>query len=152
LVIVTVAVAGGLHMLAVTAPPTWWMSPFDRAARPRVVKASGDVERMRDTLAGRRQRIRQGPPVPPGVLRALQPLIRSALERAGIDARDRDVVESFRGRLSPLTFSVLTSVPLRTTTWFRTVRPDARETAALVEHVLDELDLLSAGGSPRRHS
>ena len=89
-VLVTVAAAAGLYALGSSAPATWWASPFDRSSDPdRGAHGSRDIERIRTELSGWRQRVPNGPPLPPEVLRLLRPLVEVALERAGLDAGGR---------------------------------------------------------------
>jgi hypothetical protein len=128
LLIVTVAAAAGLYALALTTSPTWWLSPFDGHRRRRGLHERPDeIEWIRASFGGRRQRIADDVSLPPGALRLLQPLIRVALER-----------EPSR-RLSPLSRAILESNPLKRPTWIRTGRPDRRETASIVHRVLDDL-------------
>jgi hypothetical protein len=150
LVIVTAAAAAGLFVLGVHAPPTWWRSPFDTASgvipngdRPR------DIERIRPTLYGWRQPLASGPPLPPAVLRLLRPLVEVAAERAGLDAGGRPSPGHDADPLPPLLRAVLRCDPWKPVPWFRRIRPDAREVAAAVNGILDEIDRLTgniAGG------
>jgi hypothetical protein len=154
LVVVTIAAAAGLHALAVNTPEgsaTGWLgSPFDRASRAgRWPLGSDEIQRIRSKLSGRRQPIGNGPPLPPDALRLLQPLIRVALERAGLDPDDEAGLESVRARLSPLTWAVLTSDPMTPPDWYRTRRPDPRRVAEVAHRVLDELDDLAPSNSTR---
>lgn len=153
LVVVTIAAAAGLYALAVNAPATWWASPFDRRRRAgRKEHASAELDWIRSTLSGRRQRIENGPPLPPETLRLLQPLIQVALERQGLDARDAACADSARELLSAQTLAVMTSDPLKWPPRSRTLRPDKRKTAEVVHIVLDELDRLGASGKhPQCH-
>lgn len=156
LVIVTVAVSTGLYALAVHVPsagwisPFKWMSPFGRAAYPgRRRRRSDELRSIRLKLSGRRQPIENGPPMPPVTLRLLKPLIASALD---LDPSEEPPPPSARGRVSPLTWAVLTSQPLRRPRWFRTLRPNEREVTQTVHSVLDELDRLKAGASDPKGS
>jgi hypothetical protein len=145
--IVTAAAAACLFALVVNAPPTWWLSPFDRSGRRRRGRGSGgDVAWIRSRLGGRRQRIAGGRPLPAGTVQLLQPLIESALERQGIDPADRASLASAGRLVSPTTLAVLRAGERRGR-WFRTVRPDRRGTAEAVHAVLDDLDRLRAGGA-----
>lgn len=147
LVIVTVAAAAGLYALVLNAPATWWASPFDRKIRAGSKRhASDELDWIRSTLSGRRQRLENGPALPPEILRLLQPLIEVALEREGIDARDSAWPDSARRLLSAETWAVLTTEPLKWPPRHRTRRPDKRKTAELVHAILDELDRLGSGG------
>lgn len=140
LVVLTIASGMALHALAVNAPPTWWLSPFDRPLTRTRGREGDETAWIRTTLSGRRQRITQGQALPPETLRQLQPLLRMTLARAGIDPDDvaaRDRV------LSPLAQAVLTAEPLRAPVWSRTVRADPAHTAALVQTLLDELERLA---------
>jgi hypothetical protein len=85
-------------------------------------------------------------------LRLLQPLIRAALEQHGVDPRDPVQLDSARPLLSPLTWAVLTSDPLKGASWLRTLRPDGRAVAGVVHSVFDDLDHLAARDrDPHRH-
>lgn len=150
LVLVTFAAVAGLHSVAVIAPEDSvtgrWTSPFDRTAPagsepPR----SGETDRIRSQLAGRRQRIRDGRRLPPAVVRLLHDLITVALRRSGLDPDDEAQRAAIRGRLTPLTWAVLTSDPLSPPRWYRMRWPDRRRTADLVHRVLDDLDQLAPG-------
>lgn len=116
--------------------------PFGRGRS----RGPGNLERIRSKLSGRRQPISNGPPVPPEALRLLQPLIRVALEREGLDPGDEAHRETARALLSPLTWAVLTSEPLRGPPWYRTRRRAERQVADVVHRVFDDLDRLAAGG------
>lgn len=141
LMIVTLAAAAGLYALALNSPPAWWLSPFERRAHRRSREA-GEAEWIRATLSGRRQAIVHGPPIPPGTLRLLQPLIRGALVREGLDPDDRASIEAARASLAPATWALLRTEPLKHATRFRTLRPDPRAVARAVNDVLDDLDRL----------
>lgn len=147
LIIATIAAAAGLYVFTVLAPPAWWTSPFD--ARPgrgrRRGRSVDDVDWIRALMAGRRQPIENGPPLPPGMLRLLQPLIRSALEREGLDPVERGLHGPTRTAPAPLMRAVLAAEPLRHAPWFRTRRPDPRSVAAIVDDVLDDLDRIRTG-------
>lgn len=147
LVIVSAAAAAGLYALTLHAPAAWWASPLDRKPLRRGRRPADEVAVIRASLSGRRQRIAYGPPLPPETVRLLQPLIRGALERAGHDDPGEEGVESARRPLSPTAAAVLAAEPLSHPPWFRTVRPDARTTAAAVHRILDELDALAALGT-----
>lgn len=154
LALVTIAVAAGLYALAVSVPEWsstgWWMSPFNRLARTGDdAPASAEIDRLRSALAGRRQRIGHGPPVPPEVLRLLKPLITMALEREGLDPDDDADVEAARDLLTPLTRAVLTSEEVTWPRWFRTVRADEHAAADVVHAVLDDLERIGGGPEPR---
>jgi hypothetical protein len=153
LAIVTVAAAAGLYALAVQAPSTWWMSPFDRRVRrERKSHGSNEMRWIRSRLAGPRKRIDDGPSLPADAVRLLQPLIRAGLEREGLDPADESYLASARGLLSPPTWAVLTHDPLERPRWFRTLWPDERATAEIVHSVLDDIDRLADSGvNPARH-
>lgn len=137
--VVTVAVALALHALAVNVPEwgavRWLLSPFNRrpAVRP-AAERSDDLDRIRRGLSRRRQRIPGGPPLTPEALRVLKRLVRVALERRG--------VEPDRPDLSPLTRAILESEPLGWRGWYGTLRPDEKQVAEVVHHVLDDLERL----------
>lgn len=152
LVIVTVATAAALYALIAIVPVTWWKSPFDRSGRPpRKTDGSDEMDLIRSKLSGRRHPIENGPPLPPGALHLMKPLIRLALERENLDPEDEAHRPSARSRLSPLTWAVFTSDPSRRPHWLRTFRPDEREVADIVHAVLDDLDGLASGGEPPGH-
>jgi hypothetical protein len=144
--IVTAAAAACLYALLLNAPPTWWLSPFDRSGRRRRGRGSGgDVAWIRSRLGGRRQRIAGGRPLPSGTVQLLKPLIEATLERQGIDPADRASLAPARRLVSPTTLAVL-SAGERRARWYRTVGPDRRATAEAVHAVLDDLDRLRTGG------
>ena len=152
LVIVTTAVSVGVYALAVNVHPTgWispfkWLSPFSRTAHQgRLGHRSDELDWIRAKLSGRRQHLENAPPMPPPILRQLKPLIAAALD---LDLGDEPRLASARGRVSPLTFSVLTSEPLDRPSWFRMLPPNEREVAETVHRVLDDLDRLNSGNSP----
>jgi hypothetical protein len=152
LAIVTVAAAAGLYALAVQAPSTWWMSPFDRRVRrERKGPGSNEMRWIRSRLAGRRKRIDGGLSLPPEAVRLLQPLIRAALEREGLDPADASCLASAGELLSPPTWAVLAQDPVERPRWFRTLWPDVRATAEVVHSVLDDIDHLADGLIAPRH-
>jgi hypothetical protein len=117
--------------------PFKWLSPFGGAGRlGRRRRGRPGVHHIRARFSGRRQRIAHGPPLPPAVLRQLQTLIVGILD---LDPGDPAQLASARGRVSPLTFAVLTCVPLERPSWLRTVRPDTRQVTEAVHHVMDDL-------------
>lgn len=146
-VAVTVAVAAVLHALATHVPVSGWLSPFRWMSpfhRPSSAGARGpdELDSIRARVSGRRQRLRGGPPLPPETLRLLQPLIRAALD---LDRDDASYPPSARTRLSPVTWAVLTTDPLRNPYWFRTLPANDREVAGIVHAVLDDLERLAPG-------
>jgi hypothetical protein len=148
LVIVTVAAAAALYALGFNAPPRWWLSPFDRSgATVGTRTGSREIDRVRSELSGWRQRIPGGSPLPPEVVRMLQPLIEVAIERAGLRPGDRRVTGTTRTPLSPLIRGILRTDSSTRPPWYRMVRPDRREVAATVHRVLDELDRIAAGAA-----
>jgi hypothetical protein len=146
LVAVTVAAAACLHAFTVNAPPTWWKSPFDRGMRAGQRRQPEELDWIRAGLSGRRQQVVDGPPLPPGTLRLLQPLIRSALEQEGVDPDEADGGESAGALLSPLARGILVTQPLPRPTRAGTIGPDEWRTADAVQSVLDELARLDSGG------
>jgi hypothetical protein len=149
LVIATVGISGGVYALAAHVPPTGWLSPFrwlspfggsGRLGRRRRQRTA--IEHIRSRFAGRRQRLVRGPPLPPAVLRQMQPVIAAALN---LDPRDPTQLAAARGRVSPLTFAVLTCVPMERPSWLRTVRPDPPRVAEAVHRILDDLGLPATG-------
>ena len=152
LVIVTAAAGSCVYALAVNVPVTW-SSPFDRTGGPGATSSGSDeVQWLRSKLRSRRQSISNGPPIPPEILRTLQPLIRTALGQDDPLVADPAYVESFRWALSPLTWSVLNSDPLKQPIWLRTRWPNPREVAEVVHHILDDLDGLAASGRGPHHA
>ena len=150
LVVLTAATAAALYALAANVPPTGWMSPFKwmspfvgtvRPARDEL--SSHETDAIRSKLAGRRIPVAGAPPMPPEALRVLKPLIRSALD-LGPDDSVRTAARN--ARLSPLTWSILRCETDTTLGWLGMVRPNEREVADVVHHVLDELARLDAGG------
>lgn len=152
LVIVAIAAAAGLYALVVNAPPAWWRSPFDVFHRAGRRTEADDIDRIRSRLSGRRQRIARDTALPPGTLRLLQPLIRIALEREGVETSDESAIAAARSLVSPLTWAVLTTEPMARPGWIGTVRPAARRTADVVNRVLDDLDRLAGiRQTPQQH-
>lgn len=91
LVIVTIAAGSAMYVLALHVPTTGWISPFKwmspfsrRSGEGRRHGRVGELDVLRASLAGRRQPVEGGPPLPPGTLRTLQPMIALALD---LDAR-----------------------------------------------------------------
>jgi hypothetical protein len=149
LVIVTVAAAAGLYALTASAPPMWWLSPFDRNfSRRKKSRGSDDIESIRSKLASPRRRLAQLPPLPPESLHLLRPLIVAALEREGIDPADE---ASARPLVSPLTWAVLENQALQRGQWIPLL-PNQRETARVVHRVLDDLDRLAGNNAPATSS
>lgn len=156
--VVVVAAAGGavVAALGTLVPPTGWMSPFrwmspfspptSRAGRLR----SGDLDTVRERLTGRRQPIPCGPPLPPEVLRRLQPLVRRALDLDPDDATPPP--EHVRGRVSAALWGVLTTQPLTRPGWLATHRPHPRAVADAVRTLLDEVDRLTREGRRPVHA
>lgn len=131
---------------ALRSVPEWasrsgW-SPFE-GSRPAetIQEPSSEVKRLREALGYQRSAIEGGPPLPLEVLRLIQPLIWHALEREGWE-RENTRSEDLRHVLSPLTYVVLHADPRTIRSWFDTRRPNREKVAAVVEHVLDELDAL----------
>ncbi len=143
LVLVTIAAGVCLYALASNVPPTGWISPFkwlspfggERRAERRLHGAD-QIRGIRAKLGGRRQRLEGAPPMPPEVLRMLQPVMSSALD---VDLEDRPAVEATRARLSPHAWAILATEPLPRSYWLTTVRPNAWEVAAVVADVLAEI-------------
>lgn len=151
LVLATVAAAVGLYALAIHVPgwrgTGWWTSPLDRT-RPRTADPpdSREVARIRLHLGNRRQHVAGAPDMPPDVLHLLQPLVRQALERAGLDPARASAAAPARTALDPLTLAVLAATPQSRKEWHATLRPDEHEVATVVHRVLDDLDRLAARG------
>lgn len=154
LVLVTLAAGACVYALSSNVPPTGWISPFKwlspfggerRSERRR--HGADEIEGIRAKLGGRRQRLPAAPPLPPDVLRMLQPLIATALD---IDADDRAAQEAARHRLSERAWSILTAEPLPRPYWFATVRPNSWEVAAVVADLLGELHRVSTDPAPRQ--
>lgn len=120
----------------------WWRSPFDPPGSRRPAEPRGAVERVRASLATRRQQIPGARPLPAETIRMVQPLIAVALERRGLDPDDAAHRPAIQRALSPLALGVLTSDPRYLPRWYETRRPDARRTADAVRRILDELESL----------
>lgn len=150
IVIVTVAAAAGLHALTVHVPAWtatgWTASPFDLGSGDATEEnGSGEIDRVRSRFSGRRHPVEDGPHMPPQVLRLLQPLIRVALEREGLDPGNEANAGAVRARLSPLAWAVWRADPLRPPPLFGSRRPDERRVADAVRQVLDEIETLDIG-------
>ena len=153
LVVMTAAAATGLWALAVNAPFAWWTSPFDAKGAPAGERyGSEEVETIRATLSGRRQPLAGAPPLPGEAMRLLEPLIRVALERKGLDPRSEEDLNSVRDLLSPVSWAILTSEPLTWPRWHKTRRPDEGQVAEAVHQVLDDLEWLSPSDVQARDS
>lgn len=158
LVIVAVSAAAGLYVVASSAPPRWWRSPFEAGEAGGVDEGSArgagaagdDLRWIRSALAAPRQRIPNGPPLPPEAIGMLQPLIRAALERRGVPAGTAPSAAQARTVLSPLARAVLAATPLRRPPWYRLLPPDARQAAGIVVRLLDDLERAAAGAPPLR--
>lgn len=120
----------------------WWRSPFDPPGTRRAAGPRGAIERVRASLAARRQRVPGGRPLPAETIRMVQPLIAVALERRGLDPNDATHGPAIERTLSPLALGVLTRDPRYLPRWYETRRPDARRTADAVRRILDELESL----------
>lgn len=152
LVIVTAAAAACVHALTLNVPVTW-SSPFDGATRKRsgTPTHTDGVEWTRSRLSARRQTMAKGPPLPPEILRILQPLIRTSIGQNDPYVEDRKHAARFRRALSPLTWAVLNADGLKQPHWFQTRWPNPREVATVVHRVLDDLESLAAGGGGPHH-
>ena len=150
LMLASVAVAAAVHVLVIVVPEwsgglSW--SPFAGGRRPEVqVTESKEVDRIRAMLSGRRQKLGHGSAVPPETVHLLTPVIRSALEREGLDPDDPDRSEVARAAVSPLTWSVLRTEPQNWLPWYRGRRASDAATAEVVHHVLDDLERFAKGG------
>lgn len=142
LVLVAGACAAALHALTAHGPPTWWRSPFDRQPVPGRQRTSDHAAWIRTALGRRRQRIARGIAVPPDVIRLVQPLLRAELDRHAGSGRGIDTVTL----LSPESQALLTARPLPRPTWLRTLRPDRRRSARIVDTVLDDVERLARSG------
>lgn len=150
LVLVTLAAAGGLHLILSHGGPAFLLSPFRWTLREKDDDGgSADARRLRSALEGRRHRIAGAAPLPPATIRTLQPLIEAALDRdgAGPDAPLRRAAAL--QRLSLQTRAILAHDATVNPPWFRTLRSDPRATARVVSAVLDELDLASHADASR---
>lgn len=142
LVLVTLAAAGGLHLILAHGSPAFLLSPFRWTLRDADDQGgSADARRLRSALEGRRHRIAGGPPLPPATIRILQPLIEAALDRDGAGPDSPLRRAAALQRLSATTRAILAHDATVNPPWFRTVRSDADRTAEAVSRVLDELDL-----------
>ncbi len=153
--LVSIAVAVAVHALAVHVPPAGWMSPFkwmspfatrDWAGWSEAPR--GDIDAIRSTLSGRRQRIPGGRALPPETLRLLKPCVVAALDADAEASGAR--WRGWRDRLSPTTLALVSAEPLRHPWWFHTLRPDPAQTAEVVHLVLDDLERVSSG-APAPH-
>ncbi len=149
IVIVTMAVLAAVYALAVNVPPTGWMSPFklmspfgDSAKQNGRGKTPDQIRLIRSSFGGWRQPMRYGPPMPPGALRLLRPLIWEALD---LGPGDEWVLKLARARLSPLSWAVLESGFSRRPFWFFWSPPNQREVAEITQMVLDEVDRIASG-------
>ncbi|NNF12031.1 MAG: hypothetical protein HKN72_02330 [Gemmatimonadetes bacterium] len=151
LVLVTLAAGACVFALSSNVPPTGWISPFKwlspfggerRSERRR--HGTDEIEGIRAKLGGRRQRLEAAPPLPPEVLRTLQPLIATAVSADGEAPH-----EAARHRLSERAWSILTAEPLPRPYWIATVRPNPWEVAAVVVDLLAELDRISTDTAAR---
>ncbi len=153
LTLVTLAAGACVYALSSNVPPTGWISPFkwlspfggERRSERRSHGAD-EIEGIRAKLGGRRQRLSAAPPLPPDVLRMLQPLIAATLD---MDAGDPAELEAAHHRLSDRAWSILAAEPLPRPYWLATVRPNPWEVAAVVTDVLDELHRVSTDPAPR---
>lgn len=148
LVLITVPAAIALFALSISVPEwggvRWLLSPFKRPSRTGATGwGTDELDRIRGDLSRRRQPIPDGTPLTPGALRVLQPLVRAALERNGLNPDHREDLEVARKRVAPLTWAVLISEPLLWKNWYETLRPDEAQVAEVVHRVLDDLDRLS---------
>lgn len=146
-VALSVGAAAALYALARNVTPAEWMSPFKwmspfggGTAWQEADEESPEIEAIRARIGGRRQPLDGAPAMPPEILRCLKPLIASALE---VDPADAGAVRAARARLSPLSWAVLASEPLKQPWWFQTVGTDERQVAETVHRVLDELEGLN---------
>jgi hypothetical protein len=150
-VLLTLAAAAVLRVPLVAVPVVWWTSPFDRKGDGEGDRGPDELEAIRTRLAGRRQRVPQGPALPPDVVRLLRGMIRRALEREGLDLETEVGLLEARTRVSPRAWGILTCPVLSRTSRFRTRRPDPSRVARAVQAVLDEVEELvvaSPGGLP----
>jgi len=141
--IAAIAAAAGLYAFVVSSPPAWWQSPFEPSTRgKRKRHGPDDLERLRESLRGRRHPVAAGPPLPPAILRQLKALIGVTLERAGLDAPGAASASEPGDPLSPATRAVLDSGEPQPLPWYRTLRGSPAETSAHVTAILDDLDRL----------
>jgi hypothetical protein len=141
LVVLTAAAAAGLYALGVNAPATWWKSPFDR--RPRRSRGPDEFESIHSGLSGWRQRLTEGPPLPPDVIRMLRPLVVAAVEQAGAARSGPNA--TLRVRVAPVTRGILGSGRAVRPRWFRMAPPDKRAVAVAVDTVLDDIERIRGG-------
>ena len=152
IVLVTIAAAAALRVPLVSLPVIWWSSPFDRDAGDGD-PAPDEVGAIRARIAGRRQRVLHGPPLPPDVVRQLRGMIRRALDRDGIDPDTEEGLLEARTRLSARAWGILVCPVESRTSRLRTLRPDPEAVARAVHAVLDEIEVLTgpATGTVRSH-
>lgn len=170
-VVVTVAVVAGLHVLTVHVPPSGWMSPFKWLSpfvwlppQRRRRTGLGEIDLIASKISGWRRPIPSGPPMPSAVLRLLRPLIRTALDLGspqglapGVplptppepDLEEDPSLKSPCQRLSPLTLAVLASDGPGGPRWYLPHPPHPRQVTEVVNHVLDELERLATDPTQR---
>lgn len=146
IVIVTVAVATGLHALAANVPTGgWmfafkWMSAFEQPSVPTADEYSGEMDTIRSQLSGWRQPVANGLAMPPEALHLLKPLITDALD---MKRGDEPSAVSELAQLSLLTRAVLASEVDRQLRWRHMLPPKPREVAEVVQQVLGDLKQLT---------
>lgn len=147
LVLVTLAGGACVYALSANVPPTGWISPFKwlspfggERRTERRLHGADEIEGIRAKLSGRRQRLPAAPPMPPDLLRLLQPLVAAALD---IEEGDRAAQEAARHRVSDRAWSILVAEPLPRPYWIATVRPNPWEVAVVVTDLLSELEEVS---------
>ena len=139
----------GVYALALNVPPTGWMSPFkwmspfgEPVTRKKRRKEPDQIRLIRSNLGGWRQPIQHGPPLPPGALRVLRPLIWEALD---LGQEGERALELARARLSPLSWAVLRSGLSRRPPWFLWSPPNRHEVSQAILTVLDEVARITSG-------
>ncbi len=142
LTILTAALATALTAFLDSVPasgwlsPFRWLSPFSGAAEERTDRPD-ELALIHARLQGRRSRVKGAAPLPPDVVRLLDPLIRDTLDL--LDASDASA-------LSPTSRAVLNTRPPLKPSALLTLPPDPDNVSDVVMRVLDDLERVSAHG------
>jgi hypothetical protein len=157
LVVVTMAVVAGRHLLARSVPPTGWLSPFKwmspfgrRETRNGTGRSPDGFVTIQSKLYGWRHPFPPGLTLPPGVVSLLKPLVRDALD---LEPEDEVLSTPEPSSLSPLTQAILRCDPPRGLDRLRWLPPDSESVAQVVLRVLGDLypgDAHSANRFPSR--
>ena len=140
LTILAAAMATALTAFLDSVPASGWLSPFrwlspfsglteERTERP------DELALIHARLQGRRSRVKGASPLPPDVVRLLDPLIRDTLDL--LDAKDA-------AALSPTSAAVLNTRPPLKPPALLTLPPAPDDVSDVVMQVLDDLERVSA--------